>query len=129
MVVFATMLLVVALSGLSALFLNKHREVQAGRVLVPNLREKGDERALAFKEFLEECRAEARTWPPKAVLFGRSLSHRAMLGVAAVARATEAKAHALADRLSHKHDFQRRTSANAFLKQVGDFKNADAPVE
>lgn len=125
MVVFATILFSIALVALGALFLNKHWEVQAGRVLVPNLREKGDERALALKDFLEECRVEARTWPPKALIFGRSLTRRMVLGVAQLARSTEARAHALADRLSHKHEFQRRTSANEFLKQMGDLKSGE----
>jgi hypothetical protein len=125
MVAVATVAFVSALMGLALLFVHKHREVRAGRVLLPTLREKGDEQALALKDFLAVCRTEAHTWPPKLVQLGREMTHRAILAVAVFARATERNAHALADRLSHKHEFKRRESANEFLRQVGDFKNVE----
>jgi hypothetical protein len=123
MVAIATFAFAFALLGLAALFIHKHREVRAGRVLLSSLREKGDEQALALKDFLAVCRAEAHTWPPQLVQLGREMTHRAILAVAVFARSTERKAHTLADRLSHKHEFKRRESANEFLRQVGDFKN------
>lgn len=130
MVAFATLCFAVALLGVGALFALKHREVQAGRVLMPvSLRERGDERALAFKDFLGSIRAEAHTWPSQALLIARVLAHRAMLALAAAANATERNAHALADRLSHRHHVAPRESTNEFLRQVGDFKHAETASE
>lgn len=112
------------------MFAFKHREVRAGRELLPStLREKGDEQALAFKEFLGQMRGEARTWPAKLLVIGRVLARRAMLSLAVAARATERKAHLLADRLSHKHHFAPRESTNSFLRQVSDFKGGDVSAE
>lgn len=119
-----------SLLGIAVMFAMKYREVRAGRVLVPTLREAGDERALAFKGFLASIRAEAATWPARAVIALRHLAHSLALSIAALARVIERQAHRWADLASHKHHFERRETSSDFLKRVSDFKNeAETPQE
>jgi len=112
-----------SLFGIAAMFAIKYREVRAGRVLVPNLREAGDEHALAFKGFLASVRAEVATWPGRTILALRSFIRSLALVIAASARQIERQAHRWADLVSHKHHFERRETSNDFLKRVGDFKS------
>lgn len=119
-----------SLAGIAVLFLLKHREVQAGEAFMPEtLRDAGDVHALAFKEFLGQCRTEAALWPPRFVRASRFVLRDAALSVAVLARFVERQSHALADRVSHKHRFERRESANTFLKQVGEVKHDEHPLE
>jgi hypothetical protein len=132
MVSFAAILFGVSLCGIALLFAHKYREEHAGHVLVSEtLREAGDERALALKDFLALCRAEAATWPPRFLVWLQGRAHASALGVAVVARSVERFAYHLADRFSHKHHFERREPQSEFLKKVSDFKNTDevAPLE
>lgn len=129
MISFAMILFGVSLCGVALLFAHKYREEHAGRILLPEvLRVAGDERALAFKEFLAACRAEAATWPPKALVWAQGRVRASALGIAVLARLIERYAYRLADRFSHKHYFERRESQNEFLKKVSDFKSGgDVP--
>lgn len=131
MAAFAAVVFMLSLAGISLLFAMKHREERAGRILVPEaIREVGDERALAFKDFLAQCRTEASQWPPRLARASRLAAHDAALGVAAFARFLERQSHHLADRISHKHRFERRETSSDFLKQVGDYKvGTEAPIE
>lgn len=112
-----------SLLGIAAMFAMKYREVRAGRVLVPTLREAGDEHALAFKDFLASIRGEAATWPHRALIALRGLAHALALSIAALARLIERQAHRYADLVSHKHHFERRETSSDFLKRVSDFKS------
>lgn len=131
---FAMLLFGVSFCGIAFLFVHKYREERAGRILLPEMfRIAGDERALAFKEFLSACRTEAATWPPKALVWAQGRVRASALGVAVLARLVERYAYRLADRFSHRHHFERREPQNEFLKKVGDFKNTNtgetAPLE
>ncbi len=112
-----------SLLGIAAMFAVKYRELRAGRVLVPSLREAGDERALALKGFLASCRAEAATWPSRAVIGLQGFAQALALSIAALARIIERQAHRWADLASHKHRFERRETSSDFLKRVSDFKS------
>ena len=131
MAVFAAALLVLSLGGIAALFALKYREAAAGAALVPEtLREAGDERALELKDRLAQLRASLATVPPRLMRAARVVLHDGALGVAALARGLERTAHALADRVSHKHHFERRETSNDFLRQVSEYRHesAEAPV-
>ena len=124
MIAFAMLLFGVSLCGIALLFAHKYREEHVGRILLPEmLRVAGDERALAFKEFLAACRTEAATWPPKALVWAQGRVRASALGIAVLARLVERYAYRLADRFSHKHYFERREPQNEFLKKESDFKN------
>lgn len=119
----------VSLLGIATLFAIKYREVRAGHILVPMLREAGDEQALAFKGFLSRRREQAAMLPPRAAHALRRLMHSSALSVATFARFVERHAHRLADRASHKYRFERRESSNDFLRKVRDYKHDDLPLE
>jgi hypothetical protein len=119
MAALAAIVFILSLVGIALLFALKYREESAGRILMPEaIREVGDERALAFKDFLAQCRTEASQWAPRLARASRLAMHDAALGVAAFARYLESQSHRLADRISHKHRFERRETSNDFLKQV-----------
>lgn len=124
MAVFAAAFFFVSLGGIAALFVLKFREAAAGAAIVPEtLREAGDERALELKDRLRQMRERIATVPPRFVRASRIVLHDAALGVAALARGLERLAHSLADRVSHKHHFERRETSNDFLRQVSGFRD------
>ncbi|MEK7509435.1 MAG: hypothetical protein AAB605_01855 [Patescibacteria group bacterium] len=51
--------------------------------------------------------------------------HTGALGFARLMRALEARAHELADFVSHKRNFERRETRSEFLKKVGEYKNGN----
>lgn len=118
-----------SLVGIGTLFALKYRELRAGHILIPTLREAGDEQALAFKGFLGRVRQHAAMLPPRATHSLRKLMRSSALSVAAFARFVERHAYALADRASHKYRFERRESSNDFLRKVRGYKRDDAPLE
>jgi hypothetical protein len=87
MAALAAIVFILSLLGIGLLFTLKYREESAGRILMPEaIREVGDERALAFKDFLAQCRSEASQWAPRLARASRLAMHDAALGVAAFAR-------------------------------------------
>lgn len=112
-----------SLSGIIALFTLKYREEEHGRVFAPALKERGDAHALDLKDFIAQCRAEVATWPPRVLVALQVAVHRGALLFAAFARTLERRSHELADRVSHKHGFERRQTSSEFLRQVGEYKN------
>ncbi len=123
MAIFAIIIFGISLVAIGALFVLKHWEVGAGRVLVPTVREDADRRALAFKDRLLHLREDLARIPPITVLYARYLVHEGALGFAAFARMSEHQAHHLADLVSHKHTFAPRETRSEFLKQVSEHKN------
>lgn len=118
-----------ALLGIVALFAVKYWETRTDKQLAPITREKADERALEFKDFLARSRVELAKLPPTLVYISRFAVHEAALGAAALARMLEHQSHRLADLVSHKHRFERRETNSEFLKQVSDYKNGSEDGE
>lgn len=119
----------VALFGLGGLFALKQREVTTGRVAMPALRSWADDRALSLKYQIAVLSNEISTWPAKISLIIRYLIHLSALELAKALRAGEMALHRLADRVSHKHHFERRETHSAFLKEVANGKLETREVE
>lgn len=118
MTITALILFVISLLGIAGLFALKHWELAHATVLAPVLRERADIRARSLKTQMFRLAAEAETWPPKAALVARYLIHIAALAIGRWLHAAGETMHRLADRLSHKHNFERRETQSRFLKEV-----------
>lgn len=66
----------------------------------------------------------ART-PILLLILARASVHVGALGFARLMRALEARAHELADLVSHKRNFERKETRSEFLKKVGEYKNGN----
>ena len=119
----ATVIFLVSLCGIVALFAVKYWEERQGLEIVASLRKKADQRALKIKDLLNESGAHAAKLPPKAMHLVRYLIHIAALEAAHMARLLEEQAHRLADFVSHKHHFEKGETRSEFLKRVSEHKN------
>jgi len=126
MILFATILFLLSLLGVVALFALKHWEARAGRVLAPSVERYLDMRALQGKELLIALQADLEKLPPELVHFARVGIRIVALETARFARFLEAQAHRLADLVSHKHRFERRAPRSEFLKKVIEHKNGSS---
>jgi hypothetical protein len=122
MTTIALTVFILSLLGISGLFALKHWELAHATVLAPTLRENADVRARLLKAQTLRFAAEAETWPPKAMLIARYLVHVAALEIGRWLHAGGEAMHRLADRLSHKHNFERRETQSRFLKEVASGK-------
>ena len=112
-------------AGIIALFTLKYYELK-GRVLMPQRAHMFmDAKALALKGSLSNSRGSMRKVLPIAHLISRYLVHQAALKFARFANFLESQAHSVADRVSHKHSFQRRDSKSEFLHQVSKIRNSN----
>src|SRR3989344_7285668 len=95
MILFATILFLLSLLGVVALFALKHWEALAGRVLAPSVERYLDMRALQGKELLIALQADLEKLPPELVHFARVGIRIVALETARFARFLEAQAHRL----------------------------------
>lgn len=123
MTIFAIVIFGVSLIGIMVLFIVKHWEINAGRVIAPALRHRADEEAKNLKRHLFHIRVDLARIGPILVLYVRYLIHEGALGFAGFARLSERQAHRLADTVSHKRTFVPRETRSEFLKKVSDHKN------
>ena len=124
MEVFALSIFSISLLGTLALFALKRWEENRGAILMPAQRAQADQGALAFKSLLLHGKDEFKKLRPALVRVSRLLLHDTALGLAAFSRTCEQKAHAFADFVSHKRNFERKESTNEFLRKVGARKTS-----
>ncbi|NBV76784.1 hypothetical protein EBR66_01320 [bacterium] len=120
MVAFAVGTFFFSLVGIVSLFSLKRYEVARGLVLWAPYRAQADDYARALKHAAISLEQEMVTWPPKGNLICRYFIHRAALASARGFNAAEQWAHRLADRVSHRHGFERRETRSRFLKEVSN---------
>lgn len=117
-------LFVVSLVGIIALFIVRWYEMRTSIRMFAHIRDQADDKALSLKSDIRVLQEHLKYITPITIAAMRVLTHRAALSIAASARMTERAAHALADRISHKHTFEQRETQSTFLKQVTSHKNA-----
>lgn len=111
------------------LFMLRAWEQRQGHIFFPYARIAVDTQALklrAFMFYLGDCIAAI---PPMTVVLARFGIHQAALGAARLSRELEAGAHRLADRVSHRHRFERKETRSQFLKEVGEVKSGASSDE
>ncbi|MBP9669053.1 MAG: hypothetical protein KBE09_02070 [Candidatus Pacebacteria bacterium] len=113
----------VTLLGITGLFGLRMWEVKRGARLLETTRAHADDLARYLKYLLQRFGAQMRRFPSLMLLITRYFIHLGAKAFARFARKMEEGAHQIADRMSHKHRFQRRESQNQFLKDVAEHKN------
>ena len=121
--VVAAIVFIVSLLCIALLFALKRWEVARGSVFAPEMRTRGDARALEFKALLERARIWVEGLPPVLLVRARQGLHLGALSAAAAARYVERELHRLAEMVSHKRNFEKRESHNEFLKQMDEAKS------
>ena len=129
MVLFAIIVFFLALLGIIALFALKMRELRSGHTAIAEWRAAGDREALHLKELLSAAQLDLKKVPPLAVHFAHVVLHFAALEFARAARAASRQAHALADFVSHKHNFQRKETRSEFLKKMSEGKSGNGQMD
>ena len=124
MMVFAGVVFLASLIGIIVLFGLKIRELRSGKILAPRIRFAADAQALHIKDLLMAAELDLKKIPPLLVYWGHVALHFLALEFAIAARAASRRAHALADFVSHKRNFQRRQTRSEFLKKVSARKSA-----
>jgi hypothetical protein len=118
MAVTAITLFFISLVGIVSLFILKRWEIKSGIQVAAPWREVADYEARLLKKRLIQLESEMGTWLPKALLICRYFVHLTALAVARGLHRGEVLMHKLADRVSHKHRFERRATRSEFLKEV-----------
>lgn len=118
----AAVLFILSCVGIAAIFALKYWERRQSRELVPEWRDAADAKARELKVLLANARRQAEKVPPLLVVIARYAIHEAALGIARLARGLEARAHTVADMVSHRRGFERRAPKNEFLKRVQEYK-------
>lgn len=108
---------------LGALFTLKHIELQRGAAYMPHIRARADQHALYIKTLCNKGLIYAEKLPQDMAVSIRFSVHMGAIMLAHIARAAEVGAHKLADRISHKHQFERGESRSEFLKSVREHKD------
>ncbi|MBI4068305.1 hypothetical protein HY413_02765 [Candidatus Kaiserbacteria bacterium] len=108
----------ISFAGLIALFSLKYVEFSKCRIYGSELRAKADSSALLLKALLHASMDRLEQLPHDFVVFLRMVVHVGAIIFAHGARAAERGAHKIADRVSHKHHFERTESRSEFLKSV-----------
>ena len=117
---------VLALCGIMALFVFKHREVTTGRVVAPRTREHLDKNAHRLKDLLVAAESDLSRIPPEFVNFVRTLIQALALLGARGARFFESQLHRVADLVSHKHRYERPAAPRSeFLNKIVEHKNGE----
>jgi hypothetical protein len=120
---FATIVFLLALVGIVALFGLKHWELARGRVLAPALRESADKQALRVKELMGALQIDLAKLPPLLLYAAQRTLHAAAVDFGHLMHWLGVQAHNLADLVSHKRNFQRGETRSEFLKKVSEHKN------
>jgi len=110
--------------GLVALFAIKYVEFSKRVIYLPQMRAKADGWAIILKALLHICMARLEQLPQDFVVFLRMVVHVGAIVFARGARSAERGAHKIADRVSHKHHFERGETHSEFLKSVSAHKSA-----
>ncbi len=126
---FSFSLFVLSLAGIALLFYAKQREIVTGRGVVPEMRATLDVRAAQMKELARAAQEDLKRLPPILMHLARVAVHKSALSIARLARAAEAQAHRLADRVSYKHRFVQRAPRSEFLQKIIEHKNGVSAVE
>ena len=112
-----------SLIGLALLFVVKSYELSRGTLLFPKAHTFADDRARLLRGDLMRVSRAIEKLPARSLLVVRSMLHMAAVQAATVARSTEERLYALADKVSHKHRFDRKETSSQFLKQVTEGTN------
>mgnify|MGYP001609020440 CR=1 FL=1 len=120
---FAIGALAFSLIGLISLFSIKHIELRRGTTFAPALRAKADMFARIVKAIMRFALARAEQLPNDGLVIARALVRIGAVFFARGARAAELAAHTLADRVSHKHHFERGETKSTFLRSVSEHKS------
>lgn len=129
MMLAASMLFLLSLGGIIALFALKYREAERDLVYAAEARRRLDERARHLKQAVLRFGAEAEKIPPRAVALSHFLIRDLALLTARAGEALERRAYRLADMVSHKHRFERRETRSDFLKQMNEAKVPDSSMD
>jgi hypothetical protein len=120
---------IIALTGfllsallLIGLFTHKYVELNHGILYLPHLRTHADARARQLKMLCLLALSHAEKLPQDTLILIRFSVHIGAMLLARLARSIETGAHHLADRVSHKHQFERGESHSEFLKSVREHK-------
>lgn len=125
MVLFAIVAFVVSLLLIVLLFWANLREERTGRYFAPEWRMAADSEALRLKELLDAADVDLRKVPPLLSHLAHVALHFAALEFAKAARSASRRAHALADFVSHKRNFERRETRSEFLRKMTELKNSN----
>jgi len=112
-----------SLIGLAALFFLKHIESKRGVVFASETRMRADQHAQEAKRFFFIAVDRVEQLPHDLMVLFRYGIHIGAIVFARVASAAEGGAHRLADRVSHKHHFERNESSSEFLKTIREHKS------
>ena len=123
MMMFVSIVFLATLVLILLLFVIKIHEVRSGRVLAKTWRQALDAEALQVKDLLNAAELDLKKVAPLVLYWARALVHIAALEFARAARIASSRAHALADFVSHKRNFQRGVTRSEFLKKMGERKN------
>jgi hypothetical protein len=123
MVVFASVVFFVSLLLIVVLFALNMREERTGNYLLADWRSVADIEALKIGELALAADLDLRKVPSLAAHFMHVAIHFAALEFAHIARQASRRAHALADFVSHKRNFERRETRSEFLRKMTELKN------
>lgn len=129
MMVFAITTFFVSLVGIVALFVLKRWETVHEITVMPQWRSVADYEARLLKARLLLLESEVGTWWPKGILILRYFIHLGALALARTFHRAELMLHRLADRVSHKHRFERRATKSEFLKEVQTVAKQPEPLD
>jgi len=123
MVIFAAAIFIISLAGMIALFALNIREARTGRYFAPEWRREVDKEALYLKELLMAADLDLKKVPPILSHSSHVALHFAALAFARLARNASRRAHALADFVSHNHNFERKETRSEFLRKMTELKS------
>lgn len=123
MFILAITVLGVSLVGLVTLFSLKYAEMNRDTLFASEFRVRADTIARMTKAMVHLGLVRIRELPHEALHLSRFLIHIGAVIFARGARAAEDGAHKLADRVSHKHRFERGETKSLFLKSVSEHKS------
>ena len=113
----------VSLCAIIVLFTLKRVELNRERRFAEGMRSRADASALRVKAWIEISEKYLERTPWFIAALARYCIHIGALSFARLARTSAEQAHALADLVSHKRNFERRETKSQFLKDVSDYKN------
>ncbi len=122
MVLFAGVVFFIACALIIALFYLNIREYQRGYHLIHEWRLVADREALQLKELIRAADLDLKKVPSLLVYVFHVSIHFAALEFAHLARHASRQAHALADFVSHKRNFERKETRSEFLRKMTELK-------
>jgi hypothetical protein len=121
----AVILFVLSFASIVALLVLKDWELSHERLLVPQVRKRIDQEALHLKDLMAAAQLDVGKLPPLIVHAVQVTLHAAAVDFGHFAHWLGEQAHELADRVSHRHHFERRETRSEFLKKVSEGKNGN----